>query len=109
MLEAARAAETPATPPPTTTTLAIGRGHGPFGEKASSRDGFLPRRRRRGGRPSMSSLLAYTFWHKPRPGVSPRGYQRRLVGFQSSLKKHPPDGLIDALSFREDLSPWSKR
>lgn len=57
----------------------------------------------------MSSLLAYAFWHRPRPGVSRRAYERRLLAFQTSLKKHPPDGLIDALSFREEVSPWSKR
>jgi hypothetical protein len=57
----------------------------------------------------MSPLLGYAFWHKPRPGVSLRAYERRLLAFQSSLKEHPPDGLIDALSFREEASPWSKR
>jgi len=31
------------------------------------------------------------------------------LAFQSSLKAHPPDGLIDALSFREEVSPWSRR
>src|SRR5580704_2636762 len=98
---AARAADIPATPPPTTTTFVIGRGHGSFGEKASSQDDFLPRPRRRGRRPAMSSL-AYAFWHKPRLGISLRAYERRLLDFQSSLKKHPPDGLIDALSFREE-------
>jgi hypothetical protein len=58
---------------------------------------------------AMSSLLGYVFWHRPRPGVSLRAYERRLLVFQSSLKGHPPDGLIDALSFREGASPWSKR
>ena len=57
----------------------------------------------------MSSPLAYAFWHKPRPGIPLRAYERRLLAFQSSLKRHPPDGLIDALSFREEASPWSKR
>ena len=57
----------------------------------------------------MSSPLAYAFWHTPRPGISLRAYERRLVAFQSTLKKHPPEGLIDALSFREELSPWSRR
>jgi hypothetical protein len=57
----------------------------------------------------MSSLLAYAFWHKPRPGISLRAYERRLLAFQSSLMRHPPDGLMGALSFREEASPWSKR
>jgi hypothetical protein len=57
----------------------------------------------------MSSILGYAFWHRPRPGVSLRAYERRLLAFQSSLKRHPPDGLIDALSFREEASPWSRR
>jgi hypothetical protein len=57
----------------------------------------------------MSPLLGYAFWHRPRPGVPLRAYEGRLLAFQSSLKGHPPDGLIDALSFREEVSPWSKR
>jgi hypothetical protein len=57
----------------------------------------------------MSSILGYAFWHRPRPGISLRAYERRLLAFQSSLKAHPPDGLIDALSFREEVSPWSRR
>jgi hypothetical protein len=51
----------------------------------------------------MSSILGYAFWHGPRPGISLRAYERRLLAFQSSLKAHPPDGLIDALSFREEV------
>jgi hypothetical protein len=58
---------------------------------------------------AMSSLLAYAFWHKPLPGVSLTAYERRLSAFQSSLREHPPDGLMDALSFREEVSPWSRR
>src|SRR5580658_6368278 len=109
-LEAASAAETPATPPPTTATLVIRRrGQGPFGEKASSWDDFLPRRGDDAEASAMSSILGYAFWHRPRPGVSLRAYERRLLAFQSSLKRHPPDGLIDALSFREEASPWSRR
>lgn len=57
---------------------------------------------------AMSSTLGYVFWHRPRPGVSLREYEKKLSGFQTSLKAHPPDGLIDALSFKESASAWSK-
>jgi hypothetical protein len=57
----------------------------------------------------MSTPLGYVFWHKPRPGISQAAYEPKLLAFQGSLKAHPPDGLVDALSFRETASPWSKR
>jgi hypothetical protein len=58
---------------------------------------------------SMSPLLGYVFWHKPRSGVSSRAYERRLLAFQRSLRAHPPEGLVDALTFRESALPWQKR
>jgi hypothetical protein len=57
----------------------------------------------------MSSPLGYVFWHWPRPAVSAREYGRRLAAFQSSLKAHGPDGLIEALSFRVTSLPWGER
>jgi len=56
----------------------------------------------------MGNILAYLFWHRPRPGTSQRRYEEKLATFQESLKAHPPDGLIDALSFRLKVRPWSK-
>jgi hypothetical protein len=57
----------------------------------------------------VGNLLGYLFWHRPRRGTSRRRYEKKLSAFQESLKAHPPDGLIDALSFRLKVRPWSKR
>ena len=57
----------------------------------------------------MGNLLGYLFWHRPRQGASRGRYEGKLVTFQRSLMAHPPDGLIDALSFRLQARPWSKR
>lgn len=59
--------------------------------------------------PLMDFPLGYVFWHKPRRGVSELEYERRLLAFQRSLKAHPPEGLAEALSFREDSLPWLGR
>jgi hypothetical protein len=56
----------------------------------------------------LSAPLGYVFWHWPRPGVSQRRYEGKLVAFQSSLKAHGPDGLVEALSFRVHALPWAK-
>jgi len=58
---------------------------------------------------AMSHPLGYVFWHKPHRGISSRAYERRLLGFQGSLRARPPDGLVDVLSFREGALPWSNR
>jgi hypothetical protein len=57
----------------------------------------------------MENLLGYVFWHRPRSGTPRRAYEKKLVAFQESLKAHRPDGFIDALSFRVEGRPWSKR
>src|SRR2546427_1828040 len=57
----------------------------------------------------MGNLLAYLFWHRPRPGTSRGRYEAKLASFQESLKAHRPDGLVDALSFRLRARPWSRR
>jgi len=56
----------------------------------------------------MAEILGYVFWHRPRRGTKVGEYERMLAGFQSSLKSHPPDGLIEALSFRTEGWPWSR-
>jgi hypothetical protein len=57
----------------------------------------------------MGNLLGYIFWHRSRPGTFRGRYEKKLTAFQESLKAHRPDGLIDALSFRIKVRPWSKR
>lgn len=59
--------------------------------------------------PFMPLPLAYVFWHKPRAGTPQRDYEERLLAFHRSLKAHPPQGLVDALSFRGEALPWVKR
>jgi hypothetical protein len=56
----------------------------------------------------MSPTLGYVFWHRPRPGVPLKEYERKLLAFQRSIKAHPPEGLVDATSFRGRASPWSR-
>ena len=54
----------------------------------------------------MSAPLGYVFWHWPRSGIDQRGYEKRLAKFETSLKAHRPEGLVDALSFRVQGLPW---
>jgi hypothetical protein len=56
---------------------------------------------------AMSGSLGYVFWHWPMKGVRKESYERKLVGFQDSLRSHPPKGFVDALSFRVNPMPWS--
>ncbi len=56
---------------------------------------------------AMSAPLGYVFWHWPRSSVSQREYERKLAAFQTSLREHGPDGLIEALSFRVRALPWA--
>ena len=55
----------------------------------------------------MSAPLGYVFWHWPRPGITQRRYERKLVAFQDSLKANGPEGLVDVLSFRVQGLPWA--
>jgi hypothetical protein len=57
----------------------------------------------------MSLPLAYVFWHKPLRGTSLAAYEKGLSVFHRSLRAHPPNGLVDALCFREDTLPWRRR
>jgi hypothetical protein len=57
----------------------------------------------------LSLPLGYVFWHRPHPGTSRSEYEESLMGFQRSLKAHPPGGFVEAFSFREDALPWSRR
>jgi hypothetical protein len=51
-------------------------------------------------------VLAYLFWHRPRPDCDAEQYEERLRGFHRSLAHQPPVGLRSSWSFRVDHLPW---
>jgi hypothetical protein len=57
----------------------------------------------------MSPPFGYVFWHRPLSGNPRAAYEASLLGFQRSLKAHPPAGFLDAYSFRVERLPWRGR
>jgi hypothetical protein len=51
-------------------------------------------------------LLAYVFWHVPRPGVAVRDYESAHREFHTVLWKSKVDGLIGLRVFRLAAIPW---
>jgi hypothetical protein len=51
-------------------------------------------------------VLAYVFWHRPRPEADVDGYEAALVGFHRSLAHSRPAGLEASASFRVAELPW---
>lgn len=51
-------------------------------------------------------MLAYVFWHRPRPEADIDGYEAALVGFHRSLAHSTPAGLEASASFRVAELPW---
>jgi hypothetical protein len=51
-------------------------------------------------------VLAYLFWHRPRPESSAPDYEETIVRFHRSLAHRPPVGLRGTWSFRIDELPW---
>lgn len=54
----------------------------------------------------MSSRFAYVFWHWPRPGISTKAYEAKMVAFQQTLSSSKLHGLVETLSFRVGSLPW---
>ncbi|MDA4116411.1 MAG: hypothetical protein OK442_07650 [Thaumarchaeota archaeon] len=54
----------------------------------------------------MVDVLAYVFWHWPRPDVTTVSYERKLSSFLRALGADKPSGLVEALSFRVGPLPW---
>ena len=51
-------------------------------------------------------MLAYVFWHRPRPEADLEGYEAALLAFHRSLAHRPPAGLEASASFRAAELPW---
>jgi hypothetical protein len=51
-------------------------------------------------------VLAYVFWHRPRPDADVEAYEQALVAFQHSLAHSPPVGLRANATFRVAELPW---
>ena len=52
-------------------------------------------------------MLAYGFWHWPRPGVARADYETAQRGFLAALMANPPDGFRQAATVRLAGAPWA--
>src|SRR4051812_19334946 len=53
-----------------------------------------------------ASMLAYLFWHEPRPEVDVERYVARLKAFHRALADAPPPSFVASFSLRLDAAPW---
>ena len=51
-------------------------------------------------------MLAYVFWHEPRPEVDVEHYVGRLQAFHRALAAAPPPSFLRSWSVRLDAAPW---
>lgn len=51
-------------------------------------------------------MLAYVFWHAPRPAVAARDYEAAHREFHAALAQEPVAGLIGVRVFRLAAIPW---
>jgi hypothetical protein len=51
-------------------------------------------------------MLAYLFWHEPRPEVDPDRYVALLRAFHAALVAAPPPAFVRSWSVRLDAAPW---
>jgi len=51
-------------------------------------------------------MLAYVFWHWPRPSVSAQDYETRLHAFHQALRLDPPDRFLESAWFRISGASW---
>jgi hypothetical protein len=51
-------------------------------------------------------LLAYLFWHWPRPGAPIRAYETDLLRFHASLAARPPAGFVRSATFAVGALSW---
>lgn len=51
-------------------------------------------------------MLAYVFWHVPRPGIAAQEYETAHREFHAALLKSKVAGLVGVRVFRLDAIPW---
>ena len=51
-------------------------------------------------------MLAYVFWHRPRPQTERSLYEAAIMRFQRDLARQQPPGFISATSFAIAAVPW---
>jgi hypothetical protein len=51
-------------------------------------------------------VLAYVFWHRPRPHVATAHYEASLARFHETLAAHPPQGFRASWRVQLDQAPW---
>jgi hypothetical protein len=51
-------------------------------------------------------MLAYLFWHEPRPEVDRDRYVARLGAFHAALRAAPPPSFLRSWSVRLETAPW---
>jgi hypothetical protein len=51
-------------------------------------------------------VLAYVFWHWPRPGVDAKEYEDRQRRFHAALVADPPRGFASSFSVAVERAPW---
>lgn len=51
-------------------------------------------------------MLAYIFWHHPRPDVDTAEYERSLRGFHQALAEAGAEGFVRSETFRLRGAPW---
>ena len=51
-------------------------------------------------------MLAFVFWHSPRPGVDRAEYEQHLLGFQRTMTADAPEWFYVCSTHRLDTAPW---
>ena len=51
-------------------------------------------------------MLAYVFWHWPKPSIEIDEYIRKLIEFHASLASHAPDGFSHSVVVELTRPPW---
>ncbi|HYK21171.1 MAG TPA: hypothetical protein VEV42_10580 [Pyrinomonadaceae bacterium] len=53
-------------------------------------------------------MLAYVFWHWPRPDIDGASYEEHLIDFYQTLAANKPRGFRDSVTFRIRGAGWLK-
>ena len=53
-------------------------------------------------------MLAYVFWHWPKPSIKVDEYIRKLIEFHASLASHAPEGFSHSVVVELTRPPWLK-